>query len=615
MNQSRLTASSSKGQPQPDQTPRCYSYIRFSTPEQQRGDSARRQVDLAREYAELHGLVLDEDYTIRDYGRSAFTGENRTKGALSIFLKDVQNKRIPKGSVLIVESLDRLSREKVLDALEVFRSIINAGITIVTLQDGYEYSKDKINENFVSLIISILLMSRANEESSTKSIRVAEAWNSKRKNIASRKLTSVCPYWLKLDRDKDIFEKIPERCRVVKKIFELSRDGMGTESIAKRLNEKGVKSWRKNKGWHPSYVSKILHNRSVLGEFQPHKIVELDDGKRRQPCGEPVPNYFPKIIDEKLFYQVQERLKRKRAVGGKAGKVNNLFGGVAKCGYCGSSMQFIDKGRPPKGGRYLTCDKARRGLGCHGNLFRYDEFEESFLEYCSGLDINSLIGDGRDASDRVAILTEDRELADGEIRVKLKKKENLLNALSDESDMELQGEIKVRLSETLNDIKGLEQKSSQISSEMKSLLAEQEETVHSKTVLNDLFRRMKESGNNEAVDFRRRLKGQVLNLVDRIEIFPMGRILDNKYFKEMTELSEEKKRNIDDRDGRAAIDRQVTELFSGSKDQASYVIHFRNGLVRQIKKRLDRIDRGFTKITEFDKTDESSLKNALLHRK
>ena len=38
--------------------PRAYSYVRFSTPEQMRGDSFRRQTEAAERYAAAHGLDL-----------------------------------------------------------------------------------------------------------------------------------------------------------------------------------------------------------------------------------------------------------------------------------------------------------------------------------------------------------------------------------------------------------------------------------------------------------------------------------------------------------------------------------------------------------------------------
>ena len=71
-----------------------------------------------------------------------------------------------KGSYLIVESLDRVSRNEILDALDLFLSIIKAGVAIVTLSDGHVYDKAKITANFTDLIISLSIMSRAHEESS-----------------------------------------------------------------------------------------------------------------------------------------------------------------------------------------------------------------------------------------------------------------------------------------------------------------------------------------------------------------------------------------------------------------------------------------------------------------
>jgi hypothetical protein len=41
--------------------PKAYSYIRFSTPDQEKGDSLRRQEKDAEDYAKKHGLTLDEN--------------------------------------------------------------------------------------------------------------------------------------------------------------------------------------------------------------------------------------------------------------------------------------------------------------------------------------------------------------------------------------------------------------------------------------------------------------------------------------------------------------------------------------------------------------------------
>src|SRR5262245_16854443 len=123
---------------------RAFSYIRFSTPEQLAGDSLRRQTSLTADYCQRNKLLLDDSLNLRDLGVSAFRGANADTGALSGFLQAVQAGRVPPGSVLIVENLDRLTRDEVGRALSLFISILDAGIHIVTLKPEVEYTKKSI---------------------------------------------------------------------------------------------------------------------------------------------------------------------------------------------------------------------------------------------------------------------------------------------------------------------------------------------------------------------------------------------------------------------------------------------------------------------------------------
>jgi DNA invertase Pin-like site-specific DNA recombinase len=92
------------------QMTRAYSYVRFSTPDQAKGDSYRRQTEAANEYARRHGLVLDTELTFTDLGVSAFRGANAKTGALGVFLEAVKDGTIAPGSHLLIENLDRLTR-------------------------------------------------------------------------------------------------------------------------------------------------------------------------------------------------------------------------------------------------------------------------------------------------------------------------------------------------------------------------------------------------------------------------------------------------------------------------------------------------------------------------
>src|SRR5262245_24847644 len=96
--------------------PRAYSYLRMSTEDQLKGDSRRRQLEASKAYAEEHGLDLADDAQLEDIGISAFKGANARDGALGQFLTAVRAGLVERGSFLLVESLDRLSREEILPA-------------------------------------------------------------------------------------------------------------------------------------------------------------------------------------------------------------------------------------------------------------------------------------------------------------------------------------------------------------------------------------------------------------------------------------------------------------------------------------------------------------------
>lgn len=109
---------------------KAYSYIRFSTKRQARGDSLQRQLDRSRGYAAEFDLDLQEA-SFEDLGVSAFDRSNVTKGALAAFIQAVESGAIQRGSFLLVENLDRLSRSDCLDAMSLLGKLVNLGIRVV----------------------------------------------------------------------------------------------------------------------------------------------------------------------------------------------------------------------------------------------------------------------------------------------------------------------------------------------------------------------------------------------------------------------------------------------------------------------------------------------------
>ncbi|WP_339080834.1 recombinase family protein [Pseudomonas sp. TMP9] len=373
---------------------KAYSYIRFSSPEQAKGDSYRRQRVAAESYCMANGLefVDSKEYLFFDKGRSAYKAKHLDDtGELARFLSYVENGAISAGSFLIVESLDRLSREKVKDALPRFLDLLNKGINIYTSADCRLYTSD-VDE--LDLFASIIHMSRAHSESSIKGHRISKAWGNKqaRARESLTPLGAACPYWLKLENGA--YALIPERVDAIKQIFDLALGGIGQRLIAKTLNAEGVPifgSTNRNKSgaWGSSSVGKILCNRALLGEYQPTGIVEGE----RQKIGEPVQGFYPIVVLEEIFYAAAKSRNEKLVSKATKPSINfNVWQGIAKCELCSESMHLVNKGTPPKGSKYLRCYGAAKGV-CRGKLVRLDRSEEIFREILAKVDSLSLVQD------------------------------------------------------------------------------------------------------------------------------------------------------------------------------------------------------------------------------
>ncbi len=364
--------------PQPRR--KAYSYLRFSTPEQSKGDSFRRQMAMAVEYATKHDLDLDLELTFHDVGVSAYRGKNADAGRLACFVEAVRSGQVPQGSVLLVEQLDRISRLTPLRGLDVLRGIISEGVGLVTLNDGKLYTQESLETLPLDLIVSILTFTRANEESETKAKRLRSAWETKRAELKDGKpITARLPAWLRLSKDRRSIELIPDRVEGVQRIFSMALEGVGQHKIAATFNREELQPWGRGKLWHRSYIAKVLSNPAVLGRFQPHKL-EYDGHKKGRRALEPVEGYFPAIISEEVFREAQAL----REVHGAPQRgrhahapVTNILAGLAVCPKCAATMTRVAKGKRSRPA--YVCSRAKGGAGCEYKSVRCDRVEAALL--------------------------------------------------------------------------------------------------------------------------------------------------------------------------------------------------------------------------------------------
>lgn len=361
---------------------RVYSYLRFSDPRQASGSSADRQLQYAQKWAADRGLLLDESLSLRDEGLSAYHQAHVKQGALGVFLVAVDEGRIPVGSVLIVEGLDRLSRAEPIQAQAQLAQIINAGITVVTASDGREYNRAGLKAQPMDLVYSLLVMIRAHEESDTKSKRVkasirrlCEGWKAGTYRGLIR--NGKDPQWLRWDGEA--WQLIPERVEAVRYALELYKQGEGATRAVRKLAERGH----------------VLSDWGIAGQqiYRLVKLPALRGAKRISVDGEDylLEGYYPPVLTDAEFQDLQAASSTRHGRRGAPDIVGLVTGlGIAVCGYCGTAVvaqnllsRAREDGTVADGHRRLNCTSYSNSSGCKAASCSVVPIEKALLSYCS----------------------------------------------------------------------------------------------------------------------------------------------------------------------------------------------------------------------------------------
>ncbi|HHA2318427.1 TPA: recombinase family protein [Enterobacter ludwigii] len=395
--------------------PKLYSYVRFSSAKQREGNSLERQQDTALRIASRYDLELDTT-AFHDLGMSAFKGKNAHEGKLSEFIKQIGIK-VPVGSWLVVENLDRISRDDAWSALDIFKSILSKGIVIVTGMDEKVYKYADVKNNPTDLIISLLMFTRAHDESLTKKNRVESQARSLIRHNLTRKsgtpaksIESVGQNVWWVDTKSGYVTPHPMYFSTAQKIIELKQSGETLLGIQRYLNEHypapkkriykdqtGQALTPKTEQWGKHLIRTFL-NPTVHGQ----KVFTLDkrdesgaimcDPDTDAPLKETltIPDYYPALMSE-IDYLTLSKLDRHRAVtrssskypeGNPEPEIPLLSGiGILFCGKCGSFM--FKSGSSKNKYRYICGSKIVQGKPCGKKGFTSYQLEHTVLQLIS----------------------------------------------------------------------------------------------------------------------------------------------------------------------------------------------------------------------------------------
>jgi DNA invertase Pin-like site-specific DNA recombinase len=394
-----------------DLDPVAISYLRFSTFEQRKGDSVRRQTEATARWCERNKIPLDTRLSLRDEGVSAFRGRHRSdKAALGGFLRAVRAGKVPRGSFLIIENLDRLTREDVRTALRLWLDILDAGINIVQLSPERVFRHDHTDP--VDVILAITELSRGNSESARKSERVSAAWENKRAAARAgalqpprkkdgavlKAMTARLPAWVRLTPAGEM-ELVPEAAGAVRRIFRLAGDGYGVKRILRKLEADEVPPIGTGPKWVRGYLNRILNDRRAVGEYQPRKR------KGGAADGEPVPGYFPAVVTEVQYQRARQGSEERGQFRGRLGaQLINPFAGLVKNAREGDAY-FLSHWTVKRGGRTVRYPMLLNHLADRSTVparsFPFPVFERAVLLMLRELnpaDVLGQTGDGGEAA-------------------------------------------------------------------------------------------------------------------------------------------------------------------------------------------------------------------------
>ena len=294
--------------------------------------------------AMLHSLAAQVDYYshliqsnpmwiyVGVYADSAITGTKDSRPEFQRLLSDCRNGVI---DLVLVKSISRLARNTV-TLLETVRELRALGIDIF-----FEEQNLHTLSSEGDLMISILA-SFFQEES--RSVSENCLWRIRRK-FSKGESNAFDIYGYRFQDGRLVVE--PGEATVVKRVFQMYLDGMGTRAIANRLNKENIPT-RRGKQWYHTTIMTMIRDEKYTGNMLLQKSYCSDhltkrtvknNGERRQYM---VSNSHDAIIDQNIFDRVQSEIARRVETftpGSNSGITKHPLSGKIVCGLCGKHFR------------------------------------------------------------------------------------------------------------------------------------------------------------------------------------------------------------------------------------------------------------------------------------
>ena len=295
---------------------------------------------------------------------------NFHKGTLGAFVKKVKRGEIAKGSVLILERLDRFSRNYFDIVFPVWLELLQSGLEIFSCVTRTHYTLQTIRDNPMLAGMALMELANANEYSRGMGKRIANAFDiriSLCKQGQKMNLGGWVPKWFDFigEAKKAGEYRSNKHFRTIQRICNEYIAGRSMYQIARGLIADNTPTVMGGK-WAQGTIANLLRHRTLLGTLE-HK-------------GLTIRNFFPPVLSKPEWDKLQAKLNENKArKGGGAGSdiVANLFRNRCKCATCGATITTARSSSD----RIYTC-KGKRVEKCPSKYsIRVSRLETNFFQY------------------------------------------------------------------------------------------------------------------------------------------------------------------------------------------------------------------------------------------
>lgn len=237
---------------------------------------------------------------------------------------------------ILTKSISRFARNTI-DCLELVRKLMDLGVHIY-------FEKENINTESMDneLMLSILSSLAENE---SVSLSENSKWSIRQRFKRGTYKVSYPPYGFDYIDEQVVVNE--EQAQVVKRIFYSVLQGIGTERIAKQLNDENIPS-KRNGNWTGSTIRGIIKNEKYTGDVLLQKTFTDEHFNRKVNQGELdqylIENHHEAIITHVNFEAANQMLEyqasqKNVAVGSRKYLNRYPFSGKIECAECGDTFK------------------------------------------------------------------------------------------------------------------------------------------------------------------------------------------------------------------------------------------------------------------------------------